>query len=96
MKKQQKVSKNFRLNKKTSAALEQYAKEEGITQTEALERSIKLLTRTSSAPATQKDIAELLLYIDKKFNEQNEQLETKALLIEEKNKKKNWLRKLFD
>lgn len=54
-----KIAKTFRLSKKTTAILKQYAEEEGITQTQAVENAISALEKNNLRPATADDIERL-------------------------------------
>lgn len=57
--KQQKTAKSFRLDRTVIALMEQYARENNITNTDVVELAIKRLCRQSATPATQQDIAAL-------------------------------------
>lgn len=99
MKKDNKISKTFRLNRKTVGMLEQFAREEGITQTEAIERAIKQMTRQGNAPATSQEVAALGLLIEQGFRTTKEAIENQPIAAleaaEENKKRRGWVSRLF-
>ncbi len=58
-KNQDKIARTYRLDRSVIALLETYAKENKISNTEAVELAIKRLCRTGNQPATQDDVRHL-------------------------------------
>lgn len=95
MAKNEKVSKTYRLHRKTVALLEQYSHDEGITQTEAVERAIKSLCRASHAPATQQDLAAVAELMKAGFSATQEAILKQPIAAIEAPKKETIWQKLF-
>ena len=94
MKRQNKISKTFRLDRSTVALLETYSREQNQTLTDTVELAIKRLCRESATPATQKDIEQLRQDLTIGFAGLKQQIEQAPVQIlpapTEQPKKKKW------
>lgn len=93
-----KVSKTYRLTRRTVGLLEQYAREEGISQTEGVERAIKHLCRVGNAPATQQDISALYVLVEQGFKNTQEKIQNQPIqaLAKAQEPKKGIIRRFFE
>lgn len=55
-----KIAKTFRIGKNEAAILKQYAEEQGITQTQAIEDAIRSMEQGSKRPATFDDLERMV------------------------------------
>lgn len=95
MAKHDKVPRSYRLERRTAAMLEQYARDEGITNTEAVERAIKHLCRVGNAPATQQDIAALTEVMRAGFAATQQSIEQQPIAAIEKAPKQPFWKRLI-
>lgn len=88
----ERVPRSYRLERRTVAMLEQYAREEGISNTEAVERAIKHLCRVGNAPATQQDVAALTEVMRAGFAATQQAIERQPIAAIEQPRKSLWRR----
>lgn len=96
MAKDAKIQKAFRLSRQTVGLIEQYSREEGITQTETVERAVKLLCRQGHTPATQQDIAALTEIMKAGFVQVNESIKNQPIAALEQPRRSWWKRLIGD